>query len=126
MIRGVHIKKAYVIAEDERRKIVSVLNGEIGVRDMHILFMKKGEEILGQHYHQFNELCYILKGKAKYKLKNRLTNEEMEVTVEEGDIMFRDAFVSHSCIASEDCIMLDGAEATWISPEWNLYPEKLI
>ena len=125
-MRGVVIRKAQVIAEDERRKIVSILNGEIGVRDIHILTIKQGEQILGQHYHQFKEVCYILKGKAQYKLKNRLTNEEMDVEVSEGDIMFRDAFVTHSCIASEDCIMIDGAEDSWIDADWNLYPEKLI
>jgi len=125
-IKGVVIKKANVIAEDNRRKIVSILNGEIGVRDIHILFMKKGEQVLGQHYHTFSEVCYIFKGKAQYKLKNRLTNEEMEVEVNEGDIMFRDAFVTHNCVASEDCIMIDGASDTWINADWNLYPEKLI
>lgn len=125
-MRGIVIRKAHIIAEDDRRKIISILNGEIGVRDIHILFMKKGEQILGQHYHQFKEVCYILKGKAQYKLKNRLTNEEESVEVSEGDIMFRDCHVTHSCIASEDCIMIDGAEDSWISPEWNLYPEKLI
>ena len=35
-MRGVVIKKANVIAEDDRRKIISILNGEIGVRDIHI------------------------------------------------------------------------------------------
>ena len=76
-MRGVYIKKANVIAEDERRRIVSILNGEIGVRDIHILFMKKGETSegfiklpLGNHYHQYKEVCYCLKGKAKYKLKH--------------------------------------------------------
>lgn len=43
-MRGVVIKKASVIAEDERRKIVSILNGELIVRDIHILFMKSGEK----------------------------------------------------------------------------------
>lgn len=125
-MNGVVIKKAQVIAEDERRKIVSIMNGEIGVRDIHILFMKKGEQILGQHYHPYTEVCYIFKGKADYKLKNRTTGETMEVTVEEGDVMFRAPHVSHSCIASEDCIMIDGAEETWVNADWNLYPEKLI
>ena len=125
-MRGVILKKALVIAEDERRKIVSILNGQIGVRDIHILFIKKGEQILGQHYHNYPEVCYILKGSAKYKLKNRQTNEEEEIIMEEGDVMFRDAFVSHSCIASEDCIMIDGAESTWIDDRWNHYSEKLL
>ena len=43
-MRGVVIRKANIIAEDDRRKIVSILNGELIVRDIHILFMKKGKK----------------------------------------------------------------------------------
>lgn len=125
-MRGVVLKKAQIIAEDERRKIVSILNGQIGVRDIHILFVKKGSQVLGNHYHNYPEVCYILKGHALYKLKNRQTGEEQEMLMKEGDIMFRDAFITHSCIASEDCIMIDGAQEAWMEDAWNHYPDKLL
>ena len=125
-MRGVVLRKAKVIAEDERRKIVSVLNGEIGVRDIHILHLKKGNQILGQHFHSYPEVCYILQGSAIYKLKNRITGEEEEMVMDTGDVMFRDAMVTHSCIATEDCIMIDGATNTWVCDDWNHYPEKLL
>lgn len=131
-MRGVIIKKAFIIAEDDRRKIVSILNGQIGVRDIHILFMKKGEvseefvkKPLGNHYHSYKEVCYCMKGKAHYKLKHELTGEELEIDLNEGDIMFRDSYVTHTCLCTEDCILVDGAEQQWMEEEWNHYkPEK--
>jgi len=123
-MRGVIVRKATVINEDKRRKIISILNGELTVKDIHILFMKSGDEILGNHYHQYAEVCYCLKGKCLYKLKHEITGETMEVEINEGDIMFRDAFVTHTCKASEDCILLDGAEKSWVTEDWNHYKSK--
>lgn len=127
-MRGVLIKKANVIAEDKRRKIISVLNGEIGVRDIHILIMKKGETQngfiklpLGEHYHTYKEVCYCFKGKAHYKLKHEITGEELEIDLNEGELMFRDAFISHTCLCTEDCILIDGAQDTWVDEDWNHY-----
>ena len=132
-MRGVVIKKANVIAEDSRRKIVSILNGEIGVRDIHILFMKEGEtdeegyikEPLGQHYHFYPEVCYCLKGKCKYWLKNR-QGEEEQMELNEGELMFRGPGVSHTCLCTEDCILIDGANESWLNDDWNHVHEELI
>lgn len=124
-MRGVILKKAFVIAEDERRKIVSILNGQIGVRDIHILFMKKGDNSpLGNHKHFYPEVMYVMKGKAHYWLKNK-EGETMECDLEEGDIMFRAPEVVHTCICSEDCILLDGAGEAWIDEDWNHVREVL-
>ena len=95
-MRGVVIKKAQVISDDDRRKIVSILNGEIGIRDIHILFMKKEQPTdyskvfvyeesrdiwvkkpLGNHKHFYPEIMYVLKGKCHYWLKNK-EGETME------------------------------------------------
>src|SRR3990167_4401198 len=123
-MRGVVIKKAQIIADDSRRRILSILNGEIGVRDIHILFMSKGETKdgfvklpLGNHYHNYREVCYCLKGKAHYKLKHELTGEELEIDLNEGETMFRDAFVTHTCLCTEDCILIDGAEQSWVAED---------
>lgn len=124
-MRGVVIKKAFVIAEDERRKIVSILNGQIGVRDIHILFMKKGDSSpLGNHKHWYSEIMYVMKGKAHYWLKNK-EGETMECDLEEGDIMMRAPEVVHTCICSEDCILLDGASESWVDEDWNHVREIL-
>lgn len=124
-MRGVVIRKANIITEDDRRKIISVLNGEIGVRDIHILFMKKDEQILGQHKHFYPEVMYVIKGTAHYWLKNK-EEETMECDLEEGDIMFRAPEVVHTCKCSSDCILLDGASESWIEEDWNHVREELI
>lgn len=132
-MRGVVKRKVNVIAEDERRKILSVLNGEIGVRDIHILHMKAGEKNeegyikmpLGQHKHWYPEVCYCMKGKCKYWLKND-QGETMETTLEEGEVMFRAPGVVHTCLCTEDCILIDGATESWVNDDWNHVREELI
>ena len=125
-MRGVYIKKAQVIAEDNRRRIISILNGEIGVRDIHLLEMKKGQtsSYLGNHKHWYPEICYVYKGKCHYWLKNK-EGETMEVDLKEGDIMFRAPEVVHTCTCSEDCILIDGATESWIDEDWNHVREVL-
>lgn len=126
-MRGVVVRKAKVIAEDDRRKIISVLNGELGIRDIHILFMKKGEElnVLGNHYHWYPEIMYVMKGKCHYWLRNKISGEEEEIDIEEGDIMIKSPMVVHTCIASEDCILIDGSAETWVSEDFNHIREVL-
>lgn len=118
-MRGVFIKKANIIAEDDRRRIISILNGELGVRDIHLLEMKKGEQILGNHYHHYAEVCYVYKGSCHYWLKNNRTQEQMEVDLKEGEIMFRAPYITHTCTCTEDAILIDGAQETWIGEDWN-------
>lgn len=124
-MKGVIIRKAKIISEDERRKIISVLNGELGVRDIHILEMKK-EDILGNHWHLYPEIMYVMKGKCHYWLKHILTGEEEELDIEEGDIMIKTGFIVHTCRASEDCILIDGSTETWIDEDFNHIKEVLI
>ena len=123
-MKGVIVRKAKVIAEDDRRRIISILNGEIGVRDIHILECKKGEQILGNHRHWYAEVCFVYKGKCHYWFKNK-EGEVLEVDLQEGDIMFRAPEVVHTCTCSEDCILIDGAQESWISEDWNHVREVL-
>ena len=126
------IKQANVIAEDNRRKITSILNGEIGVRDIHILHMKSGEKDesglvklpLGNHKHWYAEIMYVMRGKCHYWLKNK-EGEEMECDLVEGDIMLRAPEVVHTCTCSEDAILIDGASESWVSEDWNHVREVL-
>lgn len=124
-MRGVIIKKAFVIAEDDRRKIFSILNGQIGVRDIHLLEMKKGVSApLGNHKHWYPEVMFVYKGSCHYWLKNK-EGETMECDLVTGDIMFRAPEVTHTCVCSEDCILIDGATESWIEEDWNHVREVL-
>jgi mannose-6-phosphate isomerase-like protein (cupin superfamily) len=125
---------------------VSILNGELNVKDIHILFMKSepidkqiGKSLgyghlpsstnyvnkpLGNHKHWYPEVMYVLKGKCHYWLKNK-EGETMECDLEEGDIMFRAPEVVHTCLCTEDTILLDGSSESWISEDWNHVREVL-
>ena len=124
-MRGVYIKKAKIISDDERRQIISIMNGEITVKDIHICVMKKGDQILGNHYHHYPEVCYCYKGSCHYWLHNTLTGEKMEVEFKEGDVMLRGPYVTHTCKCSEDCILFDGAGESWVDENWNHTREEL-
>ena len=38
--------------------------------------------------------------------------------------MFRDAFVKHTCVCTEDCILIDGAAESWVGEKWNHHKPK--
>lgn len=131
-MKGVVIQKANIIAEDNRRRIISILNGQLTIRDIHLLEMKKGEVNeqgfiklpLGNHKHWYAEVCYCYKGKAHYWLRNK-EGEELECDLNEGEIMFRAPEVVHTCLCTEDCILIDGAQESWINDDWNHIQEIL-
>ena len=125
-MRGVIIRKAQVISDDSRRRIISVMNGELGVRDIHILEMKKGQKtsVLGNHKHWYAEVCYVYKGSCHYWLKNN-EGEFMEVELKEGELMFRAPGVVHTCTCTDDCVLIDGGQEAWIDEDWNHVREVL-
>jgi quercetin dioxygenase-like cupin family protein len=123
-MNGVVIKKAQIISEDDRRRIFSILNGQLSVKDIHLLEMKKGDQILGNHKHWYAEVCFVYKGKCHYWLKNK-EGETLEVDMDAGDIMFRAPEVTHTCLCSEDCVLIDGAQEPWVHEEWNHVREVL-
>jgi len=49
----------------------------------------------------------------------------MEVDLVEGDIMYRAPEVTHTCICSEDCVLIDGAGESWVDEDWNHVRETL-
>lgn len=125
-MRGVFVTKAKIVSEDERRKIIEIQNGQINVRNMKILIVKKGEALLGNHWHYGYEVMYIFKGAARYKMKNMDTLEEQEFDLKEGDVVFRTGRITHAGIFTEDSIVIDGGSDTYISQEFNDIPEVIL
>ena len=126
-MKGVHIKKIQVVSEDERRSIFEIMNGELSVRNMKILIVKKGEQLLGNHWHPEScEVMYMMKGAAKYKMKNIDTGEEEDYNLVEGDVVFRTSRIVHGGWFTEDSIVIDGATEPYISQDFNDVYEKII
>ena len=125
-MRGVHIKKIDLVHEDERRGIWEIMNGQMSVKNMKILRVKSGEQLLGNHWHAYPEVMYVMQGKAKYKMRHVITGEEEEYDLEAGDVVFRTGFITHSGVFSEDTIIIDGATESYISNEFNDVVEELM
>lgn len=124
-MRGVTIYPAKIVHSDERRDIIEIMNGEMNIRNLKILVIKKGEQILGNHYHWYPEIMYVMKGKCHYYLKNKITGETEEMDIKEGEVMIKTPMIVHTCLAYEDTILIDGAAEAWVSEEYNHIREVL-
>jgi quercetin dioxygenase-like cupin family protein len=125
-VKGVVVRKIKIVHEDERRKILEIMNGELSVKNMKMLYVKSGEQLLGNHWHSGSEVMYILRGKAQYVMENLDTGEKEEYQLVEGDVVFRTGRIVHAGIFSEDSIIIDGGESMYISADFNDIPEKIL
>jgi len=125
-MKGVYIKKAEIVSEDNRRKIIEIINGQLAVKNMKVLKVKKGEQLLGNHWHPYSEVMYILRGRARYRMKNLDTGEIEDFELEEGDVVFRTGRIVHAGYFSEDSIIIDGACESYISQDFNDVQEEIL
>jgi len=126
-MRGIHIKKAEIVSEDERRKLIEIQNGQINGKNIKILEVKEESYLGGTsgHWHQYPEIMYIMKGKCwDYKMKNIDTGEEETFELEEGDIVFRTGRIIHGGIFAKGSIVIDIAGETYISGDFNDIPRE--
>jgi len=118
-MKGVYIIKAKVVSDDERRTILEIMNGQLAIKNMKVLTVKNSNLPLGNHWHPYGEVMFILKGKAKYKMKNIDTGEQEDFNLEEGDVVFRSARIVHGGWFEEGSIIIDGACETYLSADFN-------
>ena len=118
-MKGVYICKALVVSEDIRRKIIEIQNGMIDVKNMKVLIVKE-DSYLGGHWHTYNEVMYMLKGKSwDYRMTNLDTNETEVFNLEEGDVVFRTGRIVHGGMFEKGSIVIDGAAGTYVSRDFN-------
>ena len=117
-MKGVTIYKAEIAHKDKRRTIMPICNGTFTARQMKIIEVKKGNT-LGNHYHKYGEIRYLQKGKAKYFLKNMVTEEEFTFTMTKGWVMITEPWIAHTATFTEDSTMIEGTEEEYISAEHN-------
>lgn len=123
-MNGVYRQKAEIGHTDERRTILPIFNGNFTARQVKILHAKKGS-ILGNHYHMYSEIRYLMEGRVHYYLKNRQNNTSMEFIMEKGEIMITGPEITHTGEFLEDSIMIEGTEDPYISADINDYKEIL-
>ena len=117
-MKGVTIKLIKLAHSDERRDILEMFNGNFDCKQVKILRVKKGQ-ILGNHYHHYREIRYLLNGKIKYYLRNMVTKEIEEFTMNAGEVMMTDKLIAHTGEYLADSIIIEGTEAEYISAEFN-------
>jgi mannose-6-phosphate isomerase-like protein (cupin superfamily) len=125
-MKGVTIRRIKLVNEDDRRRIMEIMNGEMSVKNLKILYVKKGEQLLGNHWHQYPEVMCIIKGSAIYKMRNIDTKEEEIFNLTEGDVVFRTGRITHAGFFSDDSIIMDGATESYISADFNDVGEKIL
>jgi oxalate decarboxylase/phosphoglucose isomerase-like protein (cupin superfamily) len=125
-MNGVIIRKAKIVSDDERRTITEIMNGELSIKNLKILHVKKGVQLLGNHSHFYPEVMYIIKGSAKYRMKNIDTGEQEDFNLETGDVVFRTGRIVHAGWFDEDSIIIDGACEKYISADFNDIKEVIL
>ena len=88
-MKGVYITKANIVNEDNRRKLIEIMNGQISGKNIKILEVKEESYLGGTsgHWHQYPEVMYIMKGKVwDYVMENIDTGEKETFELEEGDV----------------------------------------
>jgi hypothetical protein len=124
-MKGIVVKKAKVVNEDERRKLIEIQNGQVDVKNLKILEVKE-DSYLGGHWHMYPEVMYVLSGKVwDYKMKNMDTGEEETFKLEAGDIVFRTARIMHGGWFGKGTKIIDGGGETYISADFNDIQEDI-
>jgi hypothetical protein len=125
-MKGVIVSKAYLLHEDDRRQLIGILNGELSIRNIKIIKVKEENQVLGNHWHPYTELMYVMHGSGKYVMKNMDTGEKMEIDLVEGDVILRTARIAHAGIFSKGSLILDAAVETYLSADFNDISEILL
>lgn len=124
-MRGVHIKKAELVHEDSRRKLIEFMNGEMNIRNLKIIEVKEDSFLGGTdgHWHSYGEVMVMLKGECTdYVMENLDTGEKESFNLKEGDIVFRTGRIIHGGDFKKGSIVLDGSSETFVSDEFNNIP----
>jgi len=127
-MKGVTVKKAQFVSEDERRTILEIMNGQFAGKNIKILEVKEESYLGGKkgHWHQYSECMYIMKGKCwDYKMVNIDTNESETYALSEGDVVFRGPRIIHGGMFAKGSIVIDIAEDTYISGDFNDVPREV-
>lgn len=117
-MKGVIIYKLPIAHTDHRRTIMTMFNGDFVARQIKILEVKRGN-ILGNHFHRYAEIRWLQKGKAKYKLKNVATGEEMDFIMNEGEVMMIESFIAHAAKFLKNSTMIEATEQPYQSAQIN-------
>lgn len=104
--------------EDDRRSLLAIFNGDFVAQQVKIVQVKKAT-VMGNHYHPYSELFYVLQGEATYYLKSVNTGEKRVVILRKGDRLIIAPEIAHKAEMAEGTITIEATEQLYMSPEVN-------
>jgi len=115
---NVKVDTISIAHEDARRRLIAVFNGTFVAKQIKIIEVKE-DSILGNHYHPYEELFYILKGEAHFTLVDIKTGEKKEITLVPSNRMVIGKEIAHKVRMLKDTITIEATEMSYKSPEEN-------
>jgi quercetin dioxygenase-like cupin family protein len=114
------LDKIKIAHSDERRDLSVLFNGDFNAKQIKIIKVKK-DSTLGNHYHNYREMFYILEGEAWYYLEkvNQLSFSKIMIPLKEGDRLIIDKEVAHKAEFKAGTVTIEATESEYISPEFN-------
>lgn len=103
---------------DERRTITAIFNGDFDARQVKMLHIKRGNE-LGNHYHHYDELFYLLEGAARYDFCDLDSGERKTIPLAAGERVIIGPRVAHRAEFLENTIMIEATTKPYVSATDN-------
>lgn len=104
--------------EDERRALTAVFNGNFVAQQVKILEVK-GHQVLGNHYHRYSELFYVVKGECLFHLMDVDTWEMDTVRLMAGERLILGPNIAHKVEMADGTLTVEATAQQYISPEVN-------
>ena len=104
--------------EDERRSLRQIFNGDFIARQL-LTLETKVDCVLGGHYHEYEEIWYVLKGRLKYEFINIDTNKRQRLTLNSGDKIRIPSRIYHKAYAKKGTIIVGVTEEEFVSDKKN-------
>ena len=126
-IQGVQYEHRGIDHEDQRRTLSTIFNGDLGAfvaKQAKIAIMKQ-EAVLGGHYHDYDELFYLLEGSATFTLKDIVTELTQKYNLVKGDRLFIPKTVAHKATLPANTVIIGLTAEPYISAQQNDHKYEL-
>ena len=120
-IEGVLYESRRVDHEDSRRALLTAFNGDLGgfvAKQVKFAVMKQ-DAVLGGHFHDYNELFYLLEGEGTFTLKDTARELTDQYNMIKGDRLFIPRRIAHKATLRAGSILVGCTEEPYVSPEQN-------
>lgn len=113
------VRRIKVEHEDARRKLRTVFNGDNFIARQIKILEVKTDCVLGNHYHNYAELFYVLKGEMVYHLEDVNKKDYKRVVLVAGEVLIISPRIAHTAEAKAGTITIEATEIPYISAQCN-------